>query len=129
MLFMSREHVDAMNELIEKSDEVRQAGLALDRDYTMAYHLTRGDGTIEGWSMTGGPTGFAFGLGERPDADVILTGSYELMIEATKASRAGEVIDPQITIEGDLEAMAKVSTVMETARPVATIDVDFPTLP
>lgn len=132
MLFMSQEHVDAMNELLERSADVREACAATPTGpagRVLAYRLTDGpEGSTVRWSITFTDT-VRFALEEHPSPDVTFVGDWSRMIRAARASRAGEPLDPGVEVVGDLEVMAAVGPAFAAAQAVATLPVEFPPTP
>lgn len=128
MLFMSAEHVSAMNDLLSSSDEVRSAIARLDRTYVLAYDLSAApDGGSEHWTMTLGPDGVRFDLDAPAGAaDIVTKADYSAMIRATKASRAGERADEDIAVDGDPTVLERIAPVLALAQQVATLDVQWP---
>lgn len=125
---MSSEHVDAMNAILETCEPVREKCAALDKPMSMAYVLRDGpDGDPVYWTCTLTDT-FRFALEPNPQADVTFVGDWKQMIRASAGGRDGQQIDPGVTIEGDENAVAIIGPIMETARAVATVSVDFPEL-
>ena len=127
LVFMSPEHVAAMNDKLAASDEVRKAGAQLDRTYTMAYVLSDGrDGGDEYWLMSLGPSGAQFALEPKPDADIVFRGDWRAMVDASRAAREGRQVDAGVAVEGDPEVVAVVGPVFSAAQQVATLEVDWP---
>ena len=123
--FMSQEHVDRMNALIESSAEVRTASAQLSAPRTLAYRLIDGPGGADvHWRVACRDT-VRFSLDDGP-ADVVLVGDWAQMIRSSRAARDGAVVDPGLRVEGDPSVLAEVGPVLEVARTVATIDVRFP---
>lgn len=129
-VFMSPEHVRAMNEILAESSAVRAACAELDHDYAMCYELHDGPGgrTVY-WAMTFGPdTGVRMSL-EKPDrADLTYVGDWARLVRASAAQRRGERHDPDVAVHGDPEIPGKVAAAFTAAQRVATIDVVFPDL-
>jgi hypothetical protein len=48
------------------------------------------------------------------------------MMRTTKASREGRQEDPGVTVTGDRAVVAETQAVLEVARAVATLPVEFP---
>lgn len=126
-VFMSPEHVAAMNRKLASSAEVREAGEVLHRTYTMSYVLSGGrDGVDEHWLMSLGPDGVQFALEPKADADIVFRGDWRRMVDASKAAREGCQLDPGVTVEGDVGVVTAVEHVFATAQQVATMEVDWP---
>lgn len=126
MQFMSPQHVAAMNELLDASAEVRAACAALPEPRAMGYELTNGpDGETVHWTVSfNGTVQFSLDRAER--ADVGFKGDWAQMIRATRANRDGGAVDPGVTVAGDPAALAEIGPVLERARSVATLPVEFP---
>jgi hypothetical protein len=91
VLFMSGDHVAAMNAELTASTAVRRAAARLVRDYVIVYELTDGpDGRTEYWQLRLGPGGVAFALAPAADADVRLCGNWRRAVAAARASREAE---------------------------------------
>lgn len=123
--FMSQEHVDRMNALLAGSEEVRAVCAGLSAPRAMAYRLTDGPaGRTVYWRVSFDQT-VRFELIDGP-ADVAFVGDWAQMIRATRAGRGGEEVDPGVRVEGNEVVLAEIGPVLELARSVATIPVDFP---
>jgi hypothetical protein len=126
MLFMSSEHVAAMNELLDASADVRIACAALPQPRVMAYALEDGpDGRTVHWAVSFHGT-VRFSLDPAPEPDVLLRGDWRRMMRASDANRRGETADPDVSVEGDVGVLEEIGPVLELARSVATLDVEFP---
>jgi hypothetical protein len=127
MLHMSQEHVDAMNALLRDSELVREACRALPTPRTWTYELAGGPGgQVVNWTVRFADT-VEFSLGKPAGrADVVFTGDWARMMRATKAARAGRALDAGATVAGDGVVLAMSRPVLEVARGVATLPVDFP---
>lgn len=126
MEFMSEQHVASMNALLEDAPEVREACAGLSRPRTMAYRLTSGPtGADVHWTLSFSDTA-RFSLQEHPAPDICFVGDWRRMIQASQSARTGEPLDPQLDIEGDAAVLAEIGPVMEIARAVATVPVEFP---
>lgn len=126
MVFMSSEHVAAMNALLDASTEVRAACSALPQPRVMAYALEDGpDGHTVHWVASFRST-MQFSLDAVDQPDVLLRGDWRQVVRASDANRRGELVDPGVVVEGDAGVLAEVGPVLELARSVATLDVEFP---
>jgi hypothetical protein len=126
MEFMSAEHVDTMNALLADAPTVREACGRLSRPYVIAYRLSDGPGGQDvHWTLTFDET-VQFGLTEHPHPDVVIVGDWTDMIAATVSSRTGAPREPNVTYEGDPDALKMTDPALEAARAIATVDVDFP---
>jgi hypothetical protein len=125
-LFMSQEHVDLMNALLEDAPTVQEACQVLGAPRTMTYELADGPGGADvHWTVRLDRT-VRFSLDRPSDPDVLLAGDWTRMIRATVAARNGEVLDPGVTVTGDPALLAQVDAVLEVARAVAAVPVTFP---
>lgn len=125
--FMSQQHVDRMNALLESSAEVRSACSQLPAPRTLAYRLAEGpDGRDVHWRVTCRDT-VQFSLDDGP-ADLVLVGGWAQMIRSSRAARDGEAVDAGVSVEGDPAVLAEVGPVLAVARTAATVDVRFPEL-
>lgn len=126
MLFMSPEHVATMNELLDASAEVRAACSVLPQPRVMAYALEDGpDRRTVHWAMSFHDT-VRFSLDPAAEPDVLLRGDWRRMMRASEVNRRGETADPGVTVEGNVGVLAEIGPVLELARSVATLDVEFP---
>lgn len=124
-IFMSQEHVAAMNAILEKDASVRAACAELEKPLTMGYELTDGpDGETVYWSMTFTDT-VRFGL-EKTDADLLFAGDWARMVRASKSHRDGEPTDPGVVPVGDRGVLQATQRVFALAQAVATMPVEFP---
>jgi hypothetical protein len=128
MEFMSAEHVKAMNQVLEQSEEVRRACTSLDGPKVLAFRLSDGPGGADvHWALTYGNT-MRFSLDEHPSPDVLITGDWKRMIRAVAAGRRGEAADPGVEIIGDQELFLRLNQILELGRGVATFEVSFPAI-
>lgn len=129
-LFMSRAHVDTMNELLADAAHVRTACGELDRGYVVGYELHEGpEGRTVYWSMVFDPhTGVVMGLEEPDLADVTFVGDWARVVAASAAGRRGEQRDPGVDVRGDPTVLDRVGDAFAAAQRVATVDVTFPDL-
>jgi len=124
-VFMSPEHVAAMNAILEKDDAVRTACAELEKPLTMGYALSDGpDGETVYWAMTFTDT-VRFSL-EKVDADLLFTGDWTRMVRASRDSRGGQTTDPGVEAVGDLAVLQSTGRVFALAQAVATVPVEFP---
>ena len=124
-VFMSAEHVAAMNAVLAADGTVRAACAALAKQVTIAYELSDGPGgTTVYWSIAFAET-VRFGL-EPTAADLVLRGDWARMVHAAKANRQGQVEDPAVLPVGDVTVMQAVAPVFALASNVATLPVVFP---
>jgi hypothetical protein len=125
MLFMSQEHVDAMNALLADSEVVRDACRQLSRPRTIGYLLHDGpDGGPVHWRMSFADT-VRFDL-QQGETDVLFAGDWAQMIRASRANREQQSVDPGLVVEGEPAVLEEVGPALDTARSVATVPVDFP---
>lgn len=129
MEFMSQQHIDAMNELLAGSDEVKTVDKTLSRDYVLAWELTDGpdDGATVYWQLRFGPEGTAFALTPADDADLRYVGDWRAALTTMARARDGETVDQPWKVEGDEDAvMAAVGEQFAVSEKVATITTTFP---
>jgi hypothetical protein len=126
MEFMSAEHVEAMNTILEASAPVREACAALAAPGVLAYRLSDGPGgaTVH-WAVTCSDT-VRFSLEAASAPDVLLTGDWARMVRGARANREGETVDPGVSVQGSPERMAELAAILATASAFATLPVDFP---
>lgn len=128
MEFMSPEHVTAMNAVLASSDAVRSAARLLPQTVLVAYELRRESvSELVHWTLELGPQGARFGL-EPPaqEADIVLRGSWGVVVGASREARLGREVDTQLELSGDVEVLAAAQDLFRVVREVATVDVDFP---
>lgn len=125
--FMSREHVQQMNRLLEESSEVAAACRALERDYVVAYELSDGPDGAVFWVMRfDRRTGVKFSLAPPQDADVTYVGDWAEAIQAGRAAREGRSFEPSMQLRGDTSVLATVADAYAAAQQAATVPVQFP---
>ncbi|HVV76138.1 MAG TPA: hypothetical protein VHC43_08895 [Mycobacteriales bacterium] len=125
---MSAEHVEAMNALLVDATGVRAACRRLPRPYVIAYRLSDGPGGQDvHWTVAFDDT-VRFGLTQHPQPDVVIVGAWREMVLASAASRTGQAREPEVRYEGDDQALVVTAPVLEEARAVATVPVEFPDL-
>jgi hypothetical protein len=126
MLFMSPEHVAAMNQVLARDEAIRQACAELDEPRVLAFRLSDGPGGADvHWTITFDGT-LRFSLDEYSSPDILITGDWRRMIRATEAGRRGAAIDPGVEVHGDPALLAQLMEIFELGRKVATFDVRFP---
>jgi hypothetical protein len=126
---MSQEHVDAMNALLQDAAVVQEACADLGGRCTLTYDLADGPaGETVHWTVELDHT-VRFSLARPADPDVVLVGDWARMIRATREAGQGAQLDPGLSVAGDLELVARVGAVLEVARAVGAIPVDFPDVP
>ncbi|MGO4258863.1 hypothetical protein [Marmoricola sp. RAF53] len=124
--YMSREHVDAMNELLLDDAAVRAACAQLDRPRAMTFHVLDGPGGEDiFWTMLFDTT-LQFLLHEQPEADILVTVSWDDMLDATRAARAGAPGAPRLDVRGSAALFTQLLAIMEVGRAVATLDIRLP---
>lgn len=129
--FMSRDHVDEMNEILMSAPEVLAASRGLERRYALCYELSDGPaGEGVCWSMVFSPrTGVRMGLDRPQRPDLVIRSDWAETIRSAMAQRRGDSYEPAVELEGDPEVMEKVGPAYAAAQRVASIDVTFPELP
>jgi hypothetical protein len=125
LVFMSPEHVAAMNAILAGDRSVLEACAQLAKPVTMGYQLVDGPGgeTVH-WRVTIAKT-VQFSLG-KGNSDVLLTGDWGRVIRASQAQREGTECEPGVVPSGDLSLLASVAPVLAIASRVATLPVEFP---
>lgn len=128
LIFMSREHVDRMNELLDESAEVASACARLDRDYSIVYQLRDGPrGTVHWTLLFDRDAGASFSLEPPVRADVTFVSGWAEMIRYSRATRDGEAVDePQLEVRGDPSVTECVAEAYAAAQEAATIRTEFP---
>ncbi|WP_236790859.1 hypothetical protein [Amycolatopsis sp. GM8] len=128
LIFMSREHIDRMNELLGESAEVASACARLDRDYSLTYELLDGpDGTVY-WTMRfDREQGASFSLEPPAHADATFVSEWAATIRYSRAARNGEqVTEPILEVRGDPSVTEIVAEAFSAAHKAATIPTVFP---
>jgi hypothetical protein len=127
MLFMSVEHIAAMNDLLAGSPAVKAAAANLDRDYSMEYQLTDSPtGSMAYWVMRFGPDGVEFSLTPSASPDVVFRGTWRAAIAEARAAREGGEADAGIEMSGDPAVLEIIAPVFAAAQQVATMQVSWP---
>jgi hypothetical protein len=127
MLFMSAQHVAAMNDILDRSPEVRAACALLPGPRTVGYRLAHGpDGATVHWAVTFQET-VVFGLDWR-DADVVFVGDWAAAVRSAQARREGGAVDPALSVEGDAAVLKEVGPALAAAAAIAVVPVEFPDL-
>ncbi|WP_051166591.1 hypothetical protein [Amycolatopsis orientalis] len=128
LIFMSREHVDRMNELLGGSAEVASACAQLDRDYTITYELSDGPGGAVYWTLRLDPkAGASFSLEPPVHADLTYVTDWAETILYSRASRdGGQATEPVIETRGDPSVTQRVAKAYSAAQKAATIPTVFP---
>lgn len=125
MLYMSPEHVSAMNEILVDNETVRAACAELEGPVAVGYLLHDGpDGADVHWRMRLDKT-VTFGLDDGP-ADLLLEGDWARMIEMKRASTEGRAYDPELSFTGRLELLPQLLQIISTAGTVATLPTELP---
>lgn len=127
LVFMSREHVDRMNDLLAGSADVLAACADLDREYEIVYELRNGpDGTVYWVLRFDRASGARFSLNRTQNADLTYVGDWAEVIRSSRAARNGERVEPSLEVRGDPSVTDRVGTAYAAAQRVATIPVEFP---
>ena len=123
--FMSQQHVDMMNTLLDRSEEVRFACTSLPRPRAVAYRLSNGpDGGLVHWHMSCSDT-VRFSLSQLP-TDALMVGDWTQVIRATRARGNGANVDPEVEVQGDASVLVELAPILELARAAAAVPVTFP---
>jgi hypothetical protein len=123
---MSQQHLDVMNQLLQRAVAVKEICASLGSRRVMTYDLTGGpDGQPVHWTVTLDDT-VQFSLDRASDPDVVLSGDWSRMIRASRSAQAGDPQDPGLTVHGDTAILTEVGTVLEVARGAAAVPVTFP---
>lgn len=130
MLFMSADHVAAMNDLLAGSDAVKAAASSLDREYAMEYQLTDSPtGDMAYWVMRFSADGVSFGLTPSVDPDIVFRGAWRDAVAEARASREGrDDGSSSIEMTGEPAVLEAIAPVFAAAQQVATLQVDWPEL-
>lgn len=128
-MFMSAEHVDAMNRILALDDGTRAACAKLPRPYWFVHELDDHGATVW-WTLEFNPQyGARFSLAPPPEGvrvDILMRGAYRAVVEATRRGKAGEKVPYPATLEGDVQAMEMFGPALEAARRAATLETQFP---
>jgi hypothetical protein len=127
-LFMSAEHVEAMNRLLAVDADSRAKCAQLSRSYWFVHELDDHGHTVW-WTLEFNPSdGMRFSLVPPPAdvrVDILMRGSYYAVLEATRRRKAGEEVPYPVTTDGDLQAMVIVGPALEASRRAATLETRF----
>lgn len=127
-IFMSQQHVDIMNSLLDADADSKAECAKLARPYWMAYEL-RDAGRTVWWSVEFNPqTGVRFSLAapasESPD--ILYRGDYRAVVRATQRAKQQGGGELPVTTHGDPGAMAIIAPAFAAAGRAATIASEFP---
>ena len=130
-VFMSADHVDQMNVILQDASSVHAVCRDLDRRYTVCYELHDGpQGQQVHWSMVFDPAlGVRMGLDRLEHADLTLVGDWVDAIRAAEAQRRGEQHDAGMEMRGNTKVLETVGAAHVAAQQVAVVDIVFPDLP
>ena len=124
--FMSPQHVDVMNRLLEASEDVRAACAQLPEPVAMVQRLSDGpDGQPVAYALTFGPT-VRFSLEDVAKPDIVVVGDWRQMIRAARAKQEGRVEDPGLTVQHGHAALERIGPLFALAGSVATVPVELP---
>lgn len=128
LLFMSAEHVEAMNRLLAVDAEIKAQCARLPRAYWLVHELEHAGRTVW-WTLELNPCdGMRFSLTPPPvevQADIVMRGSYSAVVEATRRRKAGEEVPYPVSTHGDLQSMAIFGPALEAGRRAAMLDTRF----
>jgi hypothetical protein len=128
-LFMSAEHVEAMNRLLAVDAESKTQCARLPRPYWMVHELDDGGRTVW-WTLELNPReGMRFSLVPPPvdvQADIVMRGFYSAVVEATRRRKSGEEVPYPVSSAGDLQSMAIFGPALEAGRRAAMLETRFP---
>lgn len=129
-IYMSAEHLSAMNGILQQDADSKLECSKLGRDYQLTYELDN-DGTTVWWTIEmNRERGVQFHLAPPiGQADTHYRGKYWAMIDATRRSRAGEAVDLPLEMTGDPGIFAVIGPALAAARKAATLDSDIPVNP
>lgn len=126
-IFMSQQHVDIMNRLLEADADSKAECARLDRSYWMVYELSDPGGTVW-WSVEFSPSaGVRFSL-EPPGAapDILYRGDYRAVVQATQRAKQGGGGEEPVTTHGDVGVLSIIGPAFAAAGRAATIPSEFP---
>jgi hypothetical protein len=128
-LFMSQEHVEAMNLILAVDAESKARCGRLPRSYWLVHELDH-EGRTVWWTLELNPSdGMRFSLSPPPvdvQADIVMRGSYAAVAEATRRRKAGEEVPYPVSTEGDLQSMSIFGPALEVGRRAAMLETRFP---
>jgi hypothetical protein len=126
-LFMSAEHVEMMNAVLDRSPDVRAACATLPRPLRMGYCLHDGpDGEPVHWTVSFADT-ISFSLDEQP-CDVLFTGDWRtMMLASASAAQRQELVDTGLVASGDETLIEPLGAVLAAAQSAA-VPATFPDL-
>jgi len=128
LLFMSQQHVNLMNQRLAADSASLQICKGFDRAYQVAYELDR-DGATVWWTMEFDPaSGVRFSLQppRQDDSLVLLKGSYRVVVDVSRRTKAGETIQMPLAASGNLGVFEIVKSAFAAAQKAAAIDTEFP---
>lgn len=128
-MFMSAEHVEAMNRLLAVDAGSLAECAKLPRPYWFVHELDD-QGRVVWWTLEFNPDqGARFSLAPPPEgvrADILMRGSYGEVVEATRRGKAGEKLPYPAKMEGNPQDMGIFGPALEAARRAATLETRFP---
>lgn len=125
-MFMSQQHLDQMNDLLQSADAVKEMCASLGARRVMTYDLTGGPGghTVH-WTVTLDDT-VQFSLDRPSHPDIVLSGDWSRLVRASRGAHAGDPQDPGLTVHGDTAMLTQVVSILDVARGAAAVPVTFP---
>lgn len=127
-IFMSQDHVDRMNKLLDESAEVAAACARLDRDYSMTYELLDGpDGTAHWTMLFNREVGASFTLEPPANSDVTFVVDWVDTMRLVKAAVNGEQREREILeVRGDESVADRVDEAFKAAHNAALMPAEIP---
>ncbi|HET8881062.1 MAG TPA: hypothetical protein VFM56_02715 [Solimonas sp.] len=128
-LFMSPQHVETMNRLLDADAGSRAECAKLDRRYWLVYELADRERTVW-WSVAFDPQrGVRFSLAPPAPHEpaMRLCGEYRAVVQATQRIKRGEAVDEPVTTHDEAGVLAIITPAFAAAGRAATIATTFPT--
>ena len=126
-IFMSSQHVEIMNRLLDADADSKAECAKLDRSYWMVYELSDAGGIVW-WSVEFSPSaGVRFSL-QPPGAaaDILYRGDYRAVVQFTQRAKQGSGGEEPVTIHGDPGVLTIIGPAFAAAGRAATIPSEFP---
>lgn len=126
-IFMSPQHVDIMNRLLDADADSKAECARLDRSYWMVYELSAMGGTVW-WSVEFSPgAGVRFSLTPPgAAADILYRGDYRAVVQAMQRAKQGDASEKPVTTHGDPGVLAIIGPAFAAAGRAATVASEFP---
>ena len=128
-IFMSQDHVDRMNKLLDGAATVEAACARLDRNYSMTYEVLDGPNGTEYWTLRfDRETGASFTLEQPAHTDVTMVVEWTETMRYIKAAVNGEEQGDRniLEVRGDESVVDRVDEAFKAAHDVSLIPAEIP---